>query len=41
MDDVEHRLLVTGEFSKDVVAELRRNAQGGRGADRIGQRPSM
>ncbi len=41
MDDVEHRPAVTREFSKDVVADLRRNARGGRGADRIGPRPSI
>ena len=27
MDDVAHRLLVTGEFSKDIIAHLKRDAQ--------------
>ena len=29
MDDVEHRLLVTGEFSKDIIAQLRAESSAG------------
>ena len=29
MDDIEHRMLVTGEFSKDIVADLKSGATAG------------
>jgi hypothetical protein len=29
MDDVAHRLLITGEFSKDIIADLKRDVSAG------------